>query len=157
MPAAVVDATIEQLVPLLAAGDTIIDGGNSYYHDDVRRAKQLREKGLHYVDAGVSGGVWGLERGYCVMIGGETEIVQRLDPIFKALAPGMDSAARSFTEPPGFMNSALPRISQPVSSLRALRRISGVLPTAPTKPAVMPVVRAGELTGVLATMREVSA
>jgi 6-phosphogluconate dehydrogenase len=88
VPAAVVDSTIEQLVPKLSKDDTLIDGGNSYYIDDIRRAKQLAEKGIHYVDVGTSGGVWGLERGYCEMIGGETAIVHRLDPIFKALAPG---------------------------------------------------------------------
>jgi 6-phosphogluconate dehydrogenase len=88
LPAAVVDATIDQLVPLLDQDDTIIDGGNSHYHDDIRRAKALSAKGLHYVDMGTSGGVWGLERGYCLMIGGESAVVKRLDPIFAALAPG---------------------------------------------------------------------
>jgi 6-phosphogluconate dehydrogenase len=95
IPAAVVDPVIESLVPLLEAGDTLIDGGNSYYHDDIRRAKQLQRKGVHYVDCGTSGGVWGVERGYCLMIGGETPIVQHLDPIFKALAPGVDEAPRT--------------------------------------------------------------
>ena len=88
LPAAVVDATIDQLVPLLDRDDTIIDGGNTHYHDDIRRAKALAAKGLHYVDMGTSGGVWGLERGYCLMIGGESAVVKRLDPIFAALAPG---------------------------------------------------------------------
>lgn len=88
VPAAVVDATIAELAPLLAPGDTIIDGGNSHYHDDISRAAALKERGLHYVDMGTSGGVWGLERGYCLMIGGEREVVQRLDPIFRTLAPG---------------------------------------------------------------------
>ena len=88
VPAAYVDQSIAELVPLLAPGDTIIDGGNSNYQDDIARAKQLAAKGLHHVDMGTSGGVWGLERGYCLMIGGDTEVVQRLDPIFKALAPG---------------------------------------------------------------------
>jgi 6-phosphogluconate dehydrogenase len=92
VPAGVVDATLEQLIPKLAPGDTVIDGGNSYYIDDLRRATLLRQKGIHYVDSGVSGGVWGLERGYCMMIGGEAEIVQKLDPIFQALAPGADAA-----------------------------------------------------------------
>jgi 6-phosphogluconate dehydrogenase len=92
VPAGVVDATLEQLIPKLAPGDTVIDGGNSYYIDDLRRATLLRQKGIHYVDSGVSGGVWGLERGYCMMIGGEVEIVQKLDPIFQALAPGADAA-----------------------------------------------------------------
>jgi 6-phosphogluconate dehydrogenase len=88
LPAAVVDATINQLVPLLNRDDAIIDGGNSHYHDDIRRAKALSTEGLHYVDMGTSGGVWGLERGYCLMIGGEAAVVKRLDPIFAALAPG---------------------------------------------------------------------
>jgi len=94
VPAAVVDPVLESLMPLLEAGDIVVDGGNSYYHDDIRRAGQLRAKGLHYVDVGVSGGVWGLERGYCHMIGGETEVVQRLDPIFRSLAPGVEAAPR---------------------------------------------------------------
>jgi 6-phosphogluconate dehydrogenase len=89
VPAAVVDETIGELSPLLEAGDTIIDGGNSYYVDDIERAKGLRSLGIHYLDVGTSGGIWGLERGYCMMIGGEKEIVQRLDPIFAALAPGV--------------------------------------------------------------------
>jgi 6-phosphogluconate dehydrogenase len=87
LPAAVVDSTLGQLVPLLEPGDTVIDGGNSYYRDDITRAKNLLTKNIHYVDVGTSGGVWGLERGYCLMIGGETEIVTRLDPIFKTIAP----------------------------------------------------------------------
>jgi 6-phosphogluconate dehydrogenase len=90
VPAAVVDATIAQLLPKLSKDDILIDGGNSYYIDDIRRAKELSTKGIHYVDVGTSGGVWGLERGYCEMIGGETNIVQDLDPIFKALAPGAE-------------------------------------------------------------------
>jgi 6-phosphogluconate dehydrogenase len=89
VPAAVVDKSIDDLLPLLESGDTIIDGGNSYYVDDIRRGKELAAKGIHYVDVGTSGGVWGLERGYCMMIGGETEVVQRLDPIFSTLAPGI--------------------------------------------------------------------
>jgi 6-phosphogluconate dehydrogenase len=89
VPAAVVDATLAELAPLLARGDAVIDGGNSYYVDDIRRAKELTAKELHYVDVGTSGGVWGLERGYCQMIGGEPAVVQRLDPIFATLAPGM--------------------------------------------------------------------
>jgi 6-phosphogluconate dehydrogenase len=95
VPAGVVDPVLKSLAPLLSSGDTVIDGGNSYYHDDVRRAGELKAKGLHYVDVGVSGGVWGLERGYCLMIGGESEVVQRLDPIFKALAPGVAAAPRT--------------------------------------------------------------
>ncbi len=88
VPAAVVDASIAELEPLLEKGDTIIDGGNSCYQDDIARAKRLAPKGIHYVDMGTSGGVWGLERGYCLMVGGENEVVKRLDPIFAALAPG---------------------------------------------------------------------
>jgi 6-phosphogluconate dehydrogenase len=92
LPAAIVDSTLEQLVPLLEPGDAVIDGGNSYYRDDITRAKQLAPEGIHYLDCGTSGGVWGLERGYCLMIGGETEVVKRLDPIFRSIAPGMGSA-----------------------------------------------------------------
>lgn len=92
VPAAFVDATIADLAPLLEAGDTIIDGGNSFYVDDLRRAEQLIEGGIHYVDVGTSGGVFGLERGYCQMIGGETDVVRRLEPIFAALAPPKESA-----------------------------------------------------------------
>jgi 6-phosphogluconate dehydrogenase len=88
VPAAFVDASIAELEGLLEKGDTLIDGGNSYYQDDIARAKRLAPKGLHYVDMGTSGGVWGLERGYCLMIGGELAVVKRLDPIFSALAPG---------------------------------------------------------------------
>jgi 6-phosphogluconate dehydrogenase len=88
VPAAFVDSTAKELSDRMDEGDTLIDGGNSYYHDDIRRAGELRPKGIHYVDVGVSGGVWGLDRGYCQMIGGEDEAVQRLDPIFKSLAPG---------------------------------------------------------------------
>lgn len=95
VPAASVDDTLAELVPLLSADDVLVDGGNSYYHDDIRRAKLLKEQGIHYVDAGTSGGVWGLERGYCQMIGGEQEIVQRLDPIFSTLAPGVEAAPRT--------------------------------------------------------------
>ena len=95
VPAAVVDKSIASLVPLLEAGDTIIDGGNSYYIDDIRRANELASHGIHYVDVGTSGGVWGLERGYCMMIGGETQIVNRLDPIFRTLAPGAGDVPRT--------------------------------------------------------------
>src|ERR1700722_17251834 len=95
VPAAVVDSSINDLLPYLESGDTIIDGGNSYYIDDIRRAKELSLKQIHYVDAGTSGGVWGAERGYCLMIGGEKDVVQRLDPIFSALAPSIDSAPRT--------------------------------------------------------------
>jgi 6-phosphogluconate dehydrogenase len=93
IPAALVDSTLNQLGVLAAAGDIIIDGGNSYYIDDIRRARELKDKGIHYVDVGTSGGVWGLERGYCQMIGGEKEVVTHLDPIFKALAPGSSTVA----------------------------------------------------------------
>src|ERR1700710_112123 len=95
VPAPVVDPVLESLVPLLEAGDIVVDGGNSYYHDDIRRAAELGAKGLHYVDVGVSGGVWGLERGYCHMIGGENDIVAHLDPIFSSLAPGVEAAPRT--------------------------------------------------------------
>jgi len=88
VPAAAVDSTLGELAGRMQSGDIIVDGGNSYYIDDIRRAKELQAHGLHYVDVGTSGGVWGLERGYCQMIGGEREIVQHLDPIFKTLAPG---------------------------------------------------------------------
>ena len=95
VPAAVVDKTIAELAPLLEPGDILIDGGNSYYVDDIRRAKELRTKEIHYVDVGTSGGVWGLERGYCMMIGGEVAVVKHLDPIFAALAPGMGDIPRT--------------------------------------------------------------
>jgi len=95
VPAAVVDRTIADLAPNLEAGDVLIDGGNSYYIDDIRRAGELRAKGIHYVDVGTSGGVWGLERGYCMMIGGEKDVVQRLDPIFRNLAPGAGDIPRT--------------------------------------------------------------
>jgi len=95
VPAGVVDKTIADLVPLLDAGDILIDGGNSYYVDDIRRAKKLASKKIHYVDVGTSGGVWGLERGYCMMIGGETPVVRHLDPILATLAPGIGDVART--------------------------------------------------------------
>ena len=95
VPAAVVDQTIADLLPLLEADDTLIDGGNSYYVDDLRRAQELAPKCIHYVDVGTSGGVWGLERGYCMMIGGETMVVKRLDPILATLAPGMGGIPRT--------------------------------------------------------------
>ena len=111
LPAAIVDSTLEQLVPLLERGDAVIDGGNSYYRDVITRAKQLAPQGIHYLDCGTSGGVWGLERGYCLMIGGETEVVQRLDPIFKTIAPGKGSAEptpsrtrRDGTAPDGYLH-----------------------------------------------------
>src|SRR5580692_350743 len=95
VPAAVVDQTIADLLPHLEAGDILIDGGNSYYVDDIQRAKNLAPKQIHYVDVGTSGGVWGLERGYCMMIGGEKDVVQHLDPVFSALAPGIGDISRT--------------------------------------------------------------
>src|SRR3970282_2247039 len=95
VPAAVGARPIAELLPLLEPGDILIDGGNSYYIDDIRRAKELGPRGIHYVDVGTSGGVWGLERGYCMMIGGEAEVVKRLDPIFAMLAPGAGDIART--------------------------------------------------------------
>ena len=95
VPAAAVDKTIADLLPALESGDTIIDGGNSYYIDDLRRSRELAPKGVNYVDVGTSGGVWGLERGYCMMIGGPDQAVKRLDPVFKTLAPGAGSISRT--------------------------------------------------------------
>ncbi len=95
VPAAVVDQTLNGLVPLLERDDVVIDGGNSYYHDDIRRDAELKRKGIHYVDVGTSGGVWGMDRGYCLMIGGDETAVQRLAPIFAALAPGIETAPRT--------------------------------------------------------------
>jgi 6-phosphogluconate dehydrogenase len=114
IPAAVVDATLKDLEAVVTADDIIIDGGNSYYIDDIRRAQELKTKSIHYVDVGTSGGVWGLERGYCQMIGGENEIVTHLDPIFKALAPGTGTitptpgrAADSGTAAEGYLHCGL--------------------------------------------------
>jgi 6-phosphogluconate dehydrogenase len=95
VPAAVVDSTLDALVPLLTAGDIVIDGGNSYYRDDIDRASRLKARNIHYVDCGTSGGVWGLERGYCLMIGGEPDIIKHLDPIFATLAPGRGNIERT--------------------------------------------------------------
>ena len=95
VPAAFVDSTIDELLPNLDEGDIIIDGGNSYYRDDIDRAARLKPSGIHYVDCGTSGGVFGLDRGFCLMIGGEDEIVSQLAPIFKTIAPGVDAAART--------------------------------------------------------------
>jgi 6-phosphogluconate dehydrogenase len=95
VPAGVVDQTIAEVAPHLESDDVLIDGGNSYYHDDLRRSAELRERGIHYLDVGVSGGVWGLERGYCHMIGGDDDAVARLDPIFESLAPGVEAAERT--------------------------------------------------------------
>jgi 6-phosphogluconate dehydrogenase len=91
----ITDRTIEELTEVLEAGDVIIDGGNTHYHDDIRHAERLRERGIHHVDCGTSGGVWGLERGYCLMIGGEEDVVRRLDPLFASIAPGVDTAPRT--------------------------------------------------------------
>jgi 6-phosphogluconate dehydrogenase len=91
----ITEDTIDQLAELLAPGDIIIDGGNTFWKDDVRRAKKLKERAIHYVDVGTSGGIWGLERGYCMMIGGAKEVVAHLDPLFKALAPGLGNAPRT--------------------------------------------------------------
>ena len=95
VPAAVVDPTLKTLIPLLEQDDVVIDGGNSYYHDDIRRASELKAKSIHYVDVGTSGGTWGAERGYCLMIGGEEAVVRRIDPIFAALAPSIEEAPRT--------------------------------------------------------------
>jgi 6-phosphogluconate dehydrogenase len=95
VPAAAVDGTLADLAPKMQAGDVLIDGGNSYYVDDIRRQKELRPKGVHYLDVGTSGGVWGLERGYCMMIGGDADAVQRLDPIFRTIAPGIGDISRT--------------------------------------------------------------
>ena len=95
VPAAVVDMAVDSVTPLLDRGDIVIDGGNSYYHDDIRRADELKTKGIHYLDVGTSGGIFGLERGYCLMIGGEKQVVERLDPVFSTLAPGIEAAPRT--------------------------------------------------------------
>jgi 6-phosphogluconate dehydrogenase len=104
VPAGIVDSVVGELGPHLEAGDTIIDGGNSYYVDDLRRARELEDRKIHYVDVGVSGGVWGLKRGYCLMVGGEDEAVERITPVLEALAPGVGSAVRT----PGREGDATP-------------------------------------------------
>lgn len=104
VPAAAVDSVLQSLTPVLDRDDIVIDGGNSYYHDDIRRAGELMRAGIHYVDCGTSGGVWGVARGYCLMIGGENGIVSHLDPIFQSLAPGVGSAPRT----PGCTGDASP-------------------------------------------------
>jgi 6-phosphogluconate dehydrogenase len=111
LPAGIVESTLEQLAPLLDPDDAVIDGGNSYYRDDITRAKDLAPKGIHYLDCGTSGGVWGLDRGYCLMIGGETDVVKRLDPIWLTIAPGEGSAEptpsrgqRGGTAPQGYLH-----------------------------------------------------
>jgi 6-phosphogluconate dehydrogenase len=95
VPAGIVDTALDELAPLLDAEDIVVDGGNSHYHGDIRRAKELKLKNIHYVDVGTSGGVWGLEQGYCLMIGGDDDVVRHLDPIFAALAPGIEAAPRT--------------------------------------------------------------
>ena len=117
VPAAVVDKTIADLLPHLEAEDILIDGGNSYYVDDIRRAKELAAKRIAYVDVGTSGGVWGLERGYCMMIGGPKQVVQHLDPIFSTLAPGAGDVPRT----PGREKSGRHRRTR-ISALRSGRR-----------------------------------
>ena len=104
VPAGVVDAVVSELAPHLQKGDTVIDGGNSYYIDDLRRSNELAERGIHFVDCGTSGGVWGLERGYCLMVGGDDEAVERLRPVLEALAPGVEGAERT----PGRMGDPAP-------------------------------------------------
>jgi 6-phosphogluconate dehydrogenase len=104
VPAGIVDSIVGELAPHLTEGDTIVDGGNSYYVDDLRRSRELGERGVHYVDVGVSGGVWGLRRGYCLMVGGDDEAVERLRPVFETLAPGVEAAART----PGREGDATP-------------------------------------------------
>ena len=104
VPAGIVEFVVGELAPHLAEGDTIIDGGNSYYVDDLRRSHELGNRGIHYVDVGVSGGVWGRTRGYCLMVGGDDEAVGRLTPVLEALAPGLDSAVRT----PGREGDAAP-------------------------------------------------
>jgi 6-phosphogluconate dehydrogenase len=101
IPAAAVDPLVAELVPYLERGDVVVDGGNSYYADDIRRSRELEARGIHYLDVGTSGGVWGVERGFCLMIGGSTEAVTLLDPVFRALAPGVDAAPRTPGRVPG--------------------------------------------------------
>ena len=117
IPAAVVEQTIAEIAPHLEKGDILIDGGNSYYIDDIRRSKQLEPKGIKYVDVGTSGGVWGLERGYCMMIGGPQDAVQHLDPIFKTIAPGKGDIPRT----PGREKAGRHRRGR-LSALRSQRR-----------------------------------
>src|ERR1043165_1242202 len=116
IPAALVDTILDQLLTIVDAGDVIIDGGNSYYIDDIRRAQGLKAKGIHYVDVGTSGGVWGLERGYCQMIGGEKDVVEFLDPIFKTLAPGSDGVATAPGRPANSGSAAPPPAGRPAKS-----------------------------------------
>ncbi len=104
VPAGVVDATLDALAPTLASGDVVVDGGNSYYRDDMARADRMAKRGVHYVDCGTSGGVFGLERGYCLMMGGEAEVVKRLEPIFATLAPAVENATGNGTAPRGYLH-----------------------------------------------------
>ena len=120
VPAGIVDSVLGELAPHLAEGDTIIDGGNSYYVDDLRRSHELSSKKIHYMDVGVSGGVWGKGRGYCLMVGGDDEAVGRLEPVLEALAPGVDSAGRT----PGRSGEATPE-EQGSAATAVLRRRSG--------------------------------
>ena len=121
VPAAVVDKTLDDLIPALESGDAVIDGGNSYYRDDIRRAARLAEHDLDYVDTGTSGGVWGLDRGYCLMIGGPDEAVGRLDPIFASLAPGRRLRLRA---PRGATANRRPRSRATSTAGRAARATS---------------------------------
>lgn len=116
LPAAITDQTIDHLTPLLAKGDAIIDGGNSNYQDDIDRSDKLAPLGLDYIDVGTSGGVWGLDRGYCLMIGGAAQTVKRLDPIFHALAPGAASPCRKAAGPPNSVISIAARAAPATSS-----------------------------------------
>ena len=108
----ITEETIEALAKLMEQGDVIIDGGNTFWQDDVRRGKKLKERGIHYLDVGTSGGIWGIERGYCMMIGGDKAVVDRLDPIFKALAPGAGDIPRT----PSIARAAIPESSKATST-----------------------------------------
>ena len=122
VPAAYTGDTVDKLAEAMSEGDIIIDGGNSYYRDDIHRAAQLKAQGIHYVDVGTSGGVFGLERGYCLMIGGEAEVVEHLDPIFRTIAPGLDAAprprARAASRPPPSRATSTADPTAPATSSR---------------------------------------
>ena len=137
VPAAAVDPTLNALIPFLERDDAVIDGGNSYYLDDLRRAAELKPKGVHYVDAGTSGGVWGSERGYCLMIGGEESVVRRLDPFFAALAPGIESR---HARPVGTRSSA-PLNTAICDAVRAAPAISSRWSTTASNTASWPPMR----------------
>ena len=147
LPAGAVQSTLDQLIALLDPDDVVIDGGNSYYRDDIARAKQLAAHQIHYLDCGTSGGVWGLERGYCLMIGGEEEAVTRLDPIFKSIAPGQGSAeptpSRTRTAPPSSSRSSSPtRTRRPKSSTVRRRCTSTTAASTCTRAsATLPAIR----------------